>query len=52
MGTYLHLLTSESKTGIPSITSKTVWQVTCSELQWFGFVETLLSETGVTQSHV
>lgn len=41
-GVGTHLLTSESKTGIPSITSKTVWQVTCSEPQWFGFVETLL----------
>lgn len=49
MGT--HLLTHESKTGISSVTSKTVWQVTCTELQWFGFVETLLGETGVIQSH-
>lgn len=44
-------LPSESKTGIPSITSKTVWQVTCSALPWFGFVETFLGETGVIQSH-
>lgn len=50
-GVGTHLLTSESKTRIPSLTSKTVWQVTCLELQWFWFVQTLLSETGVTQSY-
>lgn len=36
MGT--QLLLSESKTGIPSITSNTVCQLTCSELQWFGLL--------------
>lgn len=37
MGT--DLLTSESKAGIPSVTSNTVWQLTCSELQWFGLLK-------------
>lgn len=37
MGT--QLLLSESKTGIPSITSNTVCQLLCSELQWFGLLK-------------
>lgn len=37
MGT--DLLTSDSKAGIPSITSNTVWQLMCSELQWFGLLK-------------